>query len=71
MPRFFTGDELGAIKSVKYTHDVESKQWKPEVTVLAGDASAGRVKAIQKLTMQADEDNILVSAKCYGTRSQR
>ena len=61
MPRFFTGDELGSVKSIRYAQDVESKQWKPEVTVLSGDSSAGRVKAIQKLVMHGeDEDNTLV-----------
>ena len=57
MPRFYTGDELGSIKSVHYTRDVESKQWKAESSILVGDASAGRVKAIQKLALHANEDD--------------
>lgn len=57
MPLFYTGDELGSVKSVNYTRYPESKQWKPETKILVGDASAGRVKGIQKLALHADEDS--------------
>ena len=63
MSQFYTGDELGAIKSVKYTLDVETKQWKADVhTVSAEEASSGKAKAVQKLVVHRDhEENTLVS----------
>ncbi|GJE87198.1 hypothetical protein PsYK624_032810 [Phanerochaete sordida] len=62
MPLFYAGDELGSVKSVRYSRDPENKQWKAESSVLVGDASAGRAKAIQKLAMHADEQNTLLAA---------
>lgn len=62
MPQFYTGDELGAIKSIKYARDVETKQWKADVQTVFGEASAGKAKAVQKLALHRDqEENTLVS----------
>ena len=65
MPQFYTGDELGSIKSLKYTRDVETKQWKAEASIISGDASTSKAKGIQKLALHRDgEDNTLVSPTC-------
>jgi ribosome biogenesis protein NSA1 len=62
MPRFYAGDDLGTIKSISYSHDAETKQWKAETCILSDDALTGKAKAIQKLALHRDqEENALVS----------
>ncbi|KAI0046124.1 hypothetical protein FA95DRAFT_1494459 [Auriscalpium vulgare] len=48
MSRFFTGDELGSIKSVTYTPDAETKL---TVALLHDGSEAGKTRAVQKLAM--------------------
>lgn len=63
MPRFYTGDELGALKSVAYTPGENPKEWKPTTTVLIPGSSSGYSKTVQKLALhRAADSNVLVSA---------
>ncbi|KAI0664913.1 hypothetical protein C8Q70DRAFT_1049108 [Cubamyces menziesii] len=62
MPHFFAGDELGAIKSISYSQGSDLKEWKPSTTVLVPGDSSGRSKAIQKLAVQSQDSNTLLSA---------
>ncbi|KAH9901282.1 hypothetical protein C8Q73DRAFT_662670 [Cubamyces lactineus] len=62
MPRFFSGDELGAIKSISYSQGSSPKEWKVSTTVLVPGDSSGRSKTIQKLAVQSQDSNTLLSA---------
>lgn len=52
MPLFFSGDELGAIKSVSFSLD-DNKEWKTTTNILV-EGSTDKTKAVRKLTLQAD-----------------
>lgn len=54
MLQYFTGDELGSLKSVKYSREGEAKEWKATSITLASEASTGRVRAVQKLAVRTD-----------------
>ncbi|KAH9854122.1 hypothetical protein C2E23DRAFT_819680 [Lenzites betulinus] len=70
MPHFFTGDELGAIKSVSYAQSGAEKEWKASATVLVPGSSSGRSKTVQKLAVHAAGPNTLLSvARADGTAS--
>ncbi|PSS06885.1 hypothetical protein PHLCEN_2v3513 [Hermanssonia centrifuga] len=61
MPRFFTGDALGAIKTVDYSQN-GSKEWTSSTKVLF-QGQEGKNKAIQKLALSAEDDsNTLLAA---------
>ena len=60
MPRFFAGDELGAIKAVEYAPGASEKEWNARSTVLAADSSTGKSKTVQKLAMHRTDADILV-----------
>ncbi|KAI0831196.1 hypothetical protein BC628DRAFT_1500109 [Trametes gibbosa] len=62
MPHFFSGDELGAIKSVLYTQAESTKEWKASSTVLVPGSSSSRSKTVQKLAVYAAGPNTLLSA---------
>lgn len=47
MPRFFTGDELGNIKSLYYRPDQEIKT---DLSTLHDGSESGKAKAIQALS---------------------
>ncbi|PCH38250.1 hypothetical protein WOLCODRAFT_149194 [Wolfiporia cocos MD-104 SS10] len=68
MPRFFTGDELGSVKSVRYTQGNTPKEWKPDiVTWQEGD---GRAKAVQKLAVSNEDSGVqgkLAAARADGS----
>ncbi|TCD64435.1 hypothetical protein EIP91_004080 [Steccherinum ochraceum] len=67
MPAFFTGDELGAIKHVRYAKDAEG--WKPTTTTLFAGGSEGKGKAVQKLVAftQVDSQCLLATAHADGS----
>ena len=70
MPRFFTGDELGSVKSVRYAQDGGSKEWKSDVTVVSSMAGLEAKPApVQKLAFSATGAGGLVS--CSGGDSSR
>ena len=61
MPRFFTGDELGAVKSVSCTPSDKPKEWRITPEVLVPSSSSSRSKAVQKLALhRASESTALV-----------
>ena len=60
MPRFFAGDELGAIKAVEYAPGASEKEWNATSTVLAAGSSTGKSKTVQKLAMHRTGADILV-----------
>lgn len=63
MPHFFSGDELGSVKSVKFSKSEDSKSWKPEVrTVVSGldSESADKTRAIQKLVVAQNDSETSV-----------
>ncbi|KAI0670485.1 hypothetical protein C8Q78DRAFT_974794 [Trametes maxima] len=62
MPHFFSGDELGAIKSISYAPSESSKEWKATTTVLVAGSSSGRDKTVQKLAVHASGSDTLLSA---------
>ncbi len=55
MPRFFTGDALGAIKAVDYSQN-GSKEWTSSTKILF-QGQEGKNKAIQKLALSAEDDS--------------
>ncbi|KAL7283312.1 hypothetical protein ACG7TL_002741 [Trametes sanguinea] len=68
MPHFFSGDELGAIKSINYTQGSNEKEWKASTNVLVPGSSSGRTKTIQKLAVQPlDSSTLLAAARADGT----
>ena len=54
MPAYFTGDELGSLKAIRYTHSEEG--WKSTNTTLFSSNSDGKGKAVQKLIAFTQED---------------
>ncbi|RPD66026.1 hypothetical protein L226DRAFT_608942 [Lentinus tigrinus ALCF2SS1-7] len=73
MPRFFTGDELGAIKSVAYaTGGDDGKEWKASTSVLVSGSSSGRSKTVQKLALhRAGSDTLLAAVHADGSAAVR
>ncbi|KAI0695930.1 hypothetical protein BC835DRAFT_1406096 [Cytidiella melzeri] len=58
MPRFFTGDELGAIKSVSYSRKESNEGWDAAAnTLLEGTSSGSRSRAIQKFAVASNPEN--------------
>ncbi|KAI0646948.1 hypothetical protein C8Q79DRAFT_1009105 [Trametes meyenii] len=62
MPHFFSGDELGALKSISYTQGENLKEWKATTTVLVPGSSSSRDKTVQKLAVHTSGSNTLLSA---------
>ncbi|KAI0637075.1 hypothetical protein C8Q77DRAFT_1154947 [Trametes polyzona] len=71
MPHFFSGDELGAIKSISYTQAENAKEWKATATTLVpGSAESGRSKTVQKLAVHsAGANTLLTAARADGSAS--
>lgn len=49
MPRFLTADELGTVKSIRYSPADTPKEWKADIAVLAEGGTEGKVSVVQKL----------------------
>lgn len=62
MPRFFTGDELGTVKSIRYSQGENPKEWKADSFVLAEGGADGKTRAVQKLSVCSTESGSLVSS---------
>ncbi|KAI0374780.1 hypothetical protein BV20DRAFT_986622 [Pilatotrama ljubarskyi] len=63
MPRFFSGDELGAIKSISYAQGDNTKARAAKPTILVrGSSESGRSKTIQKLSVHSSGSDSLLSA---------
>lgn len=62
MPHFFSGDELGAIKSISYAPGETRNEWKPTTTVLVPGSPSGRSKTVQKLAVHSAGSDTLVLA---------
>ena len=62
MPRFFTGDELGSVKSIRYAQHGESNEWKSEVTVVSSTVGEARPIPVQKLAFSEAGVDGLVSS---------
>ncbi|OJT15748.1 WD repeat-containing protein 74 [Trametes pubescens] len=62
MPHFFSGDELGAIKSVSYAQGEKKNEWKPTTTILVPGSTSGRSKTVQKLAVHSAGSETLLSA---------
>ncbi|OBZ75240.1 WD repeat-containing protein 74 [Grifola frondosa] len=71
MPRFFVGDELGAVKSIRYTPEENNKEWKVESNILVAGGSSGKTKAVQKLALQRDASSVtlLTAVRADGSSS--
>ncbi|KAH9842823.1 uncharacterized protein C8Q71DRAFT_222574 [Rhodofomes roseus] len=70
MPRFFTGDELGSVKSVRYLQDSVEKQWKPEVHIISSTPAEARPVPVQKLAFSVvGTDKVLAAARGDGSAS--
>ncbi|KAG6337208.1 hypothetical protein ID866_1880 [Astraeus odoratus] len=66
MPRFFTGDELGSIKSVSYDANAPSETKIHLKTVYDGTAT-GRTRGIQRLALSKDDSTLIASAHADGS----
>ncbi|OCH95506.1 hypothetical protein OBBRIDRAFT_809688 [Obba rivulosa] len=64
MPRFFSGDELGTVKSIRFSQSEGSKEWKSEVTTVVPGISDNpdKARAIQKLAVEQNENETLLTA---------
>ncbi|KAI0721663.1 hypothetical protein C8T65DRAFT_202285 [Cerioporus squamosus] len=72
MPRFFAGDELGAIKSVSYTAGESGTDWKASTSVLVSGSSSSRSKTVQKLALhRAGSDTLLAAVHADGSAAVR
>lgn len=61
MPRFFTGDELGSVKSIRYSQDAASKEWKSDVAVVSSLPGEAKSVPVQKLAFSVNGADRLVS----------
>ncbi|KAI0361982.1 hypothetical protein OH77DRAFT_1515308 [Trametes cingulata] len=62
MPHFFSGDELGAIKSISYAQGDNPKEWKASTTILVPASTSGHSKSIQNLALHSSGPESLLSA---------
>ncbi|KAI0093605.1 hypothetical protein BDY19DRAFT_1044938 [Irpex rosettiformis] len=74
MPRYFTGDELGSIKSVSFKQTNGGKEWETSVdSLIEGSSSASRSRAIQKLVLTSNpeggSEKLLAAARADGSTS--
>ncbi|KAI0736961.1 hypothetical protein C8Q72DRAFT_34813 [Fomitopsis betulina] len=70
MPRFFTGDELGSVKSIRYSQDAASKEWKSDVAVVSSLPGEAKSVPVQKLAFSVNgADRLLVAARGDGSAS--
>ncbi|KAI0797681.1 hypothetical protein C8Q75DRAFT_801608 [Abortiporus biennis] len=69
MPAYFVGDELGSLKSTKYSRNDEG--WTATSNPLLEGTSTGRTRAIQKLSAfkQLDGEVLLATARADGSTS--
>lgn len=65
MPRFFTGDELGNIKSLRYTED------KLELNMIYDGSSADKLKSIQALSTTFISNGSRLVRNIYSPPCQR
>ncbi|PIL23894.1 hypothetical protein GSI_13645 [Ganoderma sinense ZZ0214-1] len=63
MPHFYSGDALGALKSVSFSLVDSPTEWKATTTVLVPGSSSGHSKTVQKLaSYQTPESSTLLAA---------
>ncbi|GBE82339.1 WD40-repeat-containing domain protein [Sparassis latifolia] len=68
MPQYFTGDELGTVKSIRYSPPDRVGEWKSEVTHLLEGGAGGKARAVQKLTVsRVDSETLLTAARADGS----
>ena len=63
MPRFFSGDELGTLKSIKFSVTQETAAWKADLSTLVPGITNGSLdkgRAVQQLVATQEKDVTLV-----------
>ncbi|KZT69002.1 hypothetical protein DAEQUDRAFT_298805 [Daedalea quercina L-15889] len=68
MPRFFAGDELGSVKSIRYVRDPASKEWKSDTKIISSISGEAKPIPVQKLAFSVvSADRVLTSACADGS----
>lgn len=65
MPRFYTGDELGNVKSI-YCSESPDGAWIIESSIVHEAKEADKSKALQKLSVHSSQDGTLVRVTYFG-----